>query len=788
MNKEATHACVVVGHTAKWIKEDGFNESAAQLIEILDNIEEEGLNPKLYRFDFLENYYNKDSLSLEEKAIADIFLTNSFYLLATHFSNGVLEPESLEKEWLSTKKEIDIEEFLEKALQQQEVKSSLYSLFPQDERYHKLKNKLKLLREIKNGGGWIKVNSSQIMKIGSRGESIKDLKLRLKQSGDFSGEIDEEYDENLKESVINFQKRYGLILTGNVNKETRKMLNLSPRDIINKIIEDGEEEIESYIVTVSSDVEKGSSTIPIISDYIRASSGSGIKLETSSITTKVDQLSNRWSVRVQKDVNGNPVAAGGFGIGLDGETDKVNFNIIADEFGLYPTTDSNGDVLGNPKSIFAIDSTDDSIIYMDANEVQIWGGSDVGDDTSGSSWFQMNDNIKIHSGDGNLDIDTESGIYKFNGQILSEEFSLIGSNLTIDKNGISADQFDIYSDGSAEFRGKLTAATGDFEGKITATSGDITGTLVVRDELRIGYYGESSASVYTPTKNSYDDTSAGFYLGFDPSSNTATFGVGDGDNHLEFDGTDFYLKATGININSNTGNAEFSGELDAASGNFTNLHAVDGSISLESADYVSEGRADILLSGDSGSTLIGLYGAPDPFVILESSSASYRGISMSANDSGYVWIGTGESSTPNIVLDGSDGSIEANTKNFSIEHPSENMKNYKLKHSAVETPTEGDNIYRYVVNVENNNLKSAINLPNYFKDLNKNYQIFVTPQNHFGSGYGTIENNKLTIKTNQKGYYNILIIGTRKDKSAVESWEGAVVENKHKTDFNKINS
>jgi len=218
-----------------WFNEDDFNESAYQLREVLANIAEEGLNPKLYRAQFLENFFKKETLSFKEKAIADIFLTNSFYLLASHFSDGVLEPENFEKEWLTVKKDINLEEFLEKAVQKQEVKSSLYSLIPQNERYHKLKNKLKLLREIKKDGGWTKVETSQNLKSGMTGESIRNLKFRLKQSQDFTGEIDEEYDKDLKESIIDFQKRHGLKPDGIVGPNTFRALNRDIEEIIRTV-------------------------------------------------------------------------------------------------------------------------------------------------------------------------------------------------------------------------------------------------------------------------------------------------------------------------------------------------------------------------------------------------------------------------------------------------------------------------------------------------------------------------------------------------------------------------
>jgi hypothetical protein len=110
---------------------------------------------------------------------------------------------------------------------------------------------------------------------------------------------------------------------------------------------------------------------------------------------------------------------------------------------------------------------------------------------------------------------------------------------------------------------------------------------------------------------------------------------------------------------------------------------------------------------------------------------------------------------------------------FRIDHPdpSKTCTHY-LSHSFVESPTAGDNIYRYKVNVINGT--AVINLPSYYKYLNENDQIWVTPQGHFGIGYGeiNIEQTQLTIYSNADGEYNVLLIGTRKDTDARNSWSG----------------
>ena len=69
---------------------------------------------------------------------------------------------------------------------------------------------------------------------------------------------------------------------------------------------------------------------------------------------------------------------------------------------------------------------------------------------------------------------------------------------------------------------------------------------------------------------------------------------------------------------------------------------------------------------------------------------------------------------------------------------------------------------------------AEIELPDYFKFLNENTQIWVTSKKGFGIGYGEVndELTKVTIFANEDLEYNVLIIGTRKDKDATRAWKG----------------
>jgi hypothetical protein len=137
---------------------------------------------------------------------------------------------------------------------------------------------------------------------------------------------------------------------------------------------------------------------------------------------------------------------------------------------------------------------------------------------------------------------------------------------------------------------------------------------------------------------------------------------------------------------------------------------------------------------------------------------------------------------------GNNGSIAATTHysyfdtinkqggSFNIAHPDPSKNStHRLVHTFVESPTEGDNLYRYEIEVVNG--VATLELPSYFKWLNKNVQMKISPKNHFGIALGILDSNMeyVNFTANQDGKYNVLIMGTRKDTIAIERWRGVEV-------------
>ena len=113
---------------------------------------------------------------------------------------------------------------------------------------------------------------------------------------------------------------------------------------------------------------------------------------------------------------------------------------------------------------------------------------------------------------------------------------------------------------------------------------------------------------------------------------------------------------------------------------------------------------------------------------------------------------------------------------FAIPHPDPSKTAaYELIHTFVEAPTAGGTLYRYEAEVVNG--LAVIDLPSYYKFLNKDTITKVSPVGHFGVGYAKLNSSEdqISVTANQDGKYNVLLIGTRKDERGVFHWKGAEI-------------
>jgi hypothetical protein len=121
------------------------------------------------------------------------------------------------------------------------------------------------------------------------------------------------------------------------------------------------------------------------------------------------------------------------------------------------------------------------------------------------------------------------------------------------------------------------------------------------------------------------------------------------------------------------------------------------------------------------------------------------------------------------------GELTATTKTFKINHPDPAKSgSYTLNHSAVETPTAGDNIYTYVVSSSTDNQTIVTDLPDYWQYLNENPKMWIQARGMFAHAYGEVSSSlkQMMITMEKSGSYDVLLMGTRKDELASGSWKG----------------
>ncbi|MEO9336026.1 DUF2793 domain-containing protein [Mesorhizobium sp. SB112] len=147
---------------------------------------------------------------------------------------------------------------------------------------------------------------------------------------------------------------------------------------------------------------------------------------------------------------------------------------------------------------------------------------------------------------------------------------------------------------------------------------------------------------------------------------------------------------------------------------------------------------------------------------------------MVVTAAGNVGIGT---AAPTARLQVA-GSLSKTSGSFDIPHPDPELNaTHRLRHCFVEAPTRGENIYRFTVNADGAGTV-RLPLPDYWRHLNENPQIWVCADGHFGRAYGVVNDDEsgLVITCETTGSYNVLLIGTRKDELARDYFDPLGVE------------
>lgn len=169
---------------------------------------------------------------------------------------------------------------------------------------------------------------------------------------------------------------------------------------------------------------------------------------------------------------------------------------------------------------------------------------------------------------------------------------------------------------------------------------------------------------------------------------------------------------------------------------------------------------------------------------------------LGSNSGSQHYWALGQSTNANLYWSGANAWIESANNfhisgtlskaagTFRIPHPDPAKSGIDLRHSFVEGPTRGDNLYRFTVEARRVTEDFAIPLPDYFRWLNvlegegeDEYrpQVWVSTDDlHRGVGRGKVskDGTTLIVETVGRGRYNVLVLATRKDTAARDHWDG----------------
>lgn len=209
------------------------------LVEVLKDIEDDGLRPQDYHFAPLQKLMQRPTLRPLETANLDLLATDAYALILYHLYFGKVDPVSLDPNWnFGTReiKDVDAVAFVREAIARNRIRSSVEAARPAHWMYQAGRESLAAYRQIAALGGWPRIPEGPAIKVGAVDPRVPLLRKRLAITGDLAaaggssrpaaGVAEDLYDATLEAALKRAQRRYRLETDGVLGPNTVRTLNV----------------------------------------------------------------------------------------------------------------------------------------------------------------------------------------------------------------------------------------------------------------------------------------------------------------------------------------------------------------------------------------------------------------------------------------------------------------------------------------------------------------------------------------------------------------------------------
>lgn len=226
----------------------GSHDARQQLAQAISEVSDQGLNAADYHQDTIAALAFQPREVAEKKLQADLdlVLSDAFLLLASHFQDGKVNPQTIHAEWSANRHERDMHSVLDEALRSGAVYQTLQSLKPYEPNYQRLVNARRKLTTLL-GQPWPTLASSPSIHPGDDDPRLPQIRRRLALLGDISPAdndaqeafedtyASESYRGGLNGVMPRFQARHGLEPDGIIGRQTFAALNKLPVERIRQL-------------------------------------------------------------------------------------------------------------------------------------------------------------------------------------------------------------------------------------------------------------------------------------------------------------------------------------------------------------------------------------------------------------------------------------------------------------------------------------------------------------------------------------------------------------------------